>query len=52
MLAEARIVIVTTNVTTGRSPGTVMWRNACQRLAPSSSAASYWSAGMSCSPAR
>lgn len=35
---------------TARSPGTVMWRNRCQALAPSISAASYSSPGMDWSP--
>ena len=44
--------MVTTKTVTGRSPGSVTLRNCCQAFAPSSSAASYCSAGMSCSPAR
>ena len=51
-LAEARMVIVRTKIVTGRSPGRVTCRNRCQAVAPSSSAASYSSAGMSWRPAR
>ena len=32
MLAEARIVIVMTKISTGRSPGSVTWRNCCHAL--------------------
>ena len=46
------VFMVTTNTITGRSPGRVTLRNCCQRLAPSTLAASYSSLGMSWSPAR
>ncbi len=52
MFAEAMIVISVTNIVTGRSPGSVTWRNDAHGPAPSTRAASYSSRGMSCSPAR
>ena len=40
MFAEAMIVVIVTNDSTGRSPGSVTLRNCCQALAPSTRAAS------------
>lgn len=45
-MVDSRITVVET----GRSPGRVMWRNRCQAVAPSISAASYCSLGMDCRP--
>lgn len=45
-MVESRITVVET----GRRPGSVMWRNRCQAVAPSISAASYCSEGMDCNP--
>src|SRR3989337_1043086 len=49
---EARIWRVTTSSRMGRRLGKVMERNCCQRLAPSTDAASYRSAEIACIPAR
>ena len=44
--------MISTKKVVGRNHGTVMYRNLCQPLAPSTSAASYSSAGIVCRPAR
>lgn len=43
---EPEIERITLRLRTGRIPGAMMYRNWCQRLAPSSSAASYSSPGI------
>src|SRR5262245_65746207 len=46
------VEVMTTNMMTGRSAGTVTYRNRCQVLAPSIRAASYRSFGIACIAAR